>query len=285
VIGIIAVMIGILLPTMSKARQTASTTACLSNLRQLSLAALQYAGDYRGSFPSAQYTVIQVPWVYGYNWDYTFIRNTATGEQTISPGLLWTGRTNLRVQQCPSYDGKSATVSDPFTGYNYNTSYIGRGQNEGIEAPARVTQVRRPSETALFGDAGATQLGTNKFMRSPLRSPSETAALSADARINGAQGFRHNNNRATNVAFCDGTRRITLGALHRRPCGGGAHGIFIERQLALRPGVITAGPSASSERRRRHQRCAASRTACRCWSTARNLSPCWRRRTGVRSRS
>jgi prepilin-type processing-associated H-X9-DG protein len=118
--------------------------------------------------------------------------------------LLWTGRTNLRVQQCPSYDGKSATLGDPFTGYNYNTSYIGRGQGEAIEVPAKVTQVRRPCETALFGDAGATQLGTNKFMRSPLRSPSEKPALSDDARINGAQGFRHNNNRASNVAFCDG---------------------------------------------------------------------------------
>src|SRR4051794_4812489 len=203
VIGIIAVLIGILLPAMSKARQTASTTACLSNLRQLSLAATLYAGDYHGSFPSAQYTVIQVPWVNGYNWDYTFTRNTGTGEQTISAGLLWTGRTNLHVQQCPSYDGKSATVSDPFTGYNYNTSYIGRGQGEGIEAPARVTQVRRPSETALFGDAGATP-GTNKFMRSPLRSPSEKPSIGVNARLSGAQAFRHQRDRATNVAYCDG---------------------------------------------------------------------------------
>ena len=53
-------------------------------------------------------------------------------------------------------------------------------------------------------EAMALAGGPNKFMRSPLRSPSETAALSADARINGAQGFRHNNNRATNVVFCDG---------------------------------------------------------------------------------
>jgi len=204
VIGIIALLIAVLLPAMSKARQSAATTACLSNLRQLATAATLYAGDFHGSYPPAQYTVVQLPWTYSYNWDYTVIRNTGSGEKTTSPGLLWTGRTNLRVQQCPSYDGRSATAGDPFTGYNYNTSYIGRGEGEAIPIPAKMTQVRRPCETALFGDAGATQLGTNKFMRSPLRSPSEKPSLSADARINGAQGFRHNNNRSTNVAFCDG---------------------------------------------------------------------------------
>jgi len=204
VIGIIALLIAVLLPAMSKARQSAATTACLSNLRQLATAATLYAGDFHGSYPPAQYTVVQLPWTYSYNWDYTVIRNTGSGEKTTWPGLLWTGRTNLRVQQCPSYDGRSATAGDPFTGYNYNTSYIGRGEGEAIPIPAKMTQVRRPCETALFGDAGATQLGTNKFMRSPLRSPSEKPSLSADARINGAQGFRHNNNRSTNVAFCDG---------------------------------------------------------------------------------
>ena len=204
VIGIIALLIAVLLPAMSKARQSAATTACLSNLRQLATAATLYAGDFHGSYPPAQYTVVQLPWTYSYNWDYTVIRNTGSGEKTTWPGLLWTGRTNLRVQQCPSYDGRSATSGDPFTGYNYNTSYIGRGEGEAIPIPAKMTQVRRACETALFGDAGATQLGTNKFMRSPLRSPSEKPSLSADARINGAQGFRHNNNRSTNVAFCDG---------------------------------------------------------------------------------
>jgi len=203
VLGIITVLVGLTISALSGARQSAQSAMCLSNLRQLAVAATDYAARYDATYPPAQWSDAADP-ALSYRWDYTVIRNTGSGEKTTWPGLLWTGRTNLRVQQCPSYDGRSATSGDPFTGYNYNTSYIGRGEGEAIPIPAKMTQVRRPCETALFGDAGATQLGTNKFMRSPLRSPSEKPSLSADARINGAQGFRHNNNRSTNVAFCDG---------------------------------------------------------------------------------
>ena len=43
VIGIIAVLISILLPTIGKAREQANRTVCLSNLRQLGTAMIQYA--------------------------------------------------------------------------------------------------------------------------------------------------------------------------------------------------------------------------------------------------
>ncbi len=45
VIGIIALLIGILLPSLAKARDHARTAACLSNLRQLGLAFQMYLGD------------------------------------------------------------------------------------------------------------------------------------------------------------------------------------------------------------------------------------------------
>jgi len=47
VIGIIAVLIAILLPSLQKAREAANTAACLSNLRQLTTAWIMYAGDNR----------------------------------------------------------------------------------------------------------------------------------------------------------------------------------------------------------------------------------------------
>jgi len=50
VIGIIAVLVGILLPTLSKARETAKRTACLSNLRQLGVACFEYSIKYKGGF-------------------------------------------------------------------------------------------------------------------------------------------------------------------------------------------------------------------------------------------
>src|SRR4051794_23544495 len=51
VIGIIAVLVGILLPALSKARGRAQTVACQSNLRQIMQACVQYTVEYKGSYP------------------------------------------------------------------------------------------------------------------------------------------------------------------------------------------------------------------------------------------
>jgi prepilin-type N-terminal cleavage/methylation domain-containing protein len=51
VIGIIAIMISILLPTLARARQSAESVACLSNLRQIGQMAVQYANESKGYLP------------------------------------------------------------------------------------------------------------------------------------------------------------------------------------------------------------------------------------------
>ena len=51
VIGIIAVLISILLPTLNTARQSAISASCKSNLRQIGQAAQMYAMENRGWFP------------------------------------------------------------------------------------------------------------------------------------------------------------------------------------------------------------------------------------------
>jgi prepilin-type processing-associated H-X9-DG protein/prepilin-type N-terminal cleavage/methylation domain-containing protein len=184
VIGIIAVLMGILLPALSRAREHAKAVQCLSNLRQMALAARMYCEANQQMFPVAYWE--QDCW------------DLSTRDGELVPGLLWSGEGAAQIQQCPSYDGPSNTLADPYTGYNYNTSYIGHGQFEQIRAPARATQVRQPAETALFGD-GEFAGGANKFMRSPLPSPSETFFF---GRYAGTQGFRHLGR--TNVAYCDG---------------------------------------------------------------------------------
>ena len=54
VISIIALLIGILLPALSAARTTARGAACLSNIRQLGIAATTYSVDYDGYWPVAR---------------------------------------------------------------------------------------------------------------------------------------------------------------------------------------------------------------------------------------
>jgi prepilin-type N-terminal cleavage/methylation domain-containing protein/prepilin-type processing-associated H-X9-DG protein len=54
VIGIIAVMISILLPSLNKARRQAKAVQCASNMRQVAHAMLMYINDNRGVHPPSQ---------------------------------------------------------------------------------------------------------------------------------------------------------------------------------------------------------------------------------------
>lgn len=52
VIAIIALLVGILLPSMAAARDAARRVACASNLRQVAVACTSYNGGYDGAFPA-----------------------------------------------------------------------------------------------------------------------------------------------------------------------------------------------------------------------------------------
>lgn len=54
VIGIIALLISILLPALSKARRQAKTVQCQSNMRQVATGLIMYINDNKGKFPPAQ---------------------------------------------------------------------------------------------------------------------------------------------------------------------------------------------------------------------------------------
>lgn len=52
VIAIIAILASMLLPALAKAREKARQITCTSNLKQMGLYLLMYAGDHRGDFPN-----------------------------------------------------------------------------------------------------------------------------------------------------------------------------------------------------------------------------------------
>jgi prepilin-type N-terminal cleavage/methylation domain-containing protein/prepilin-type processing-associated H-X9-DG protein len=61
VIGIIALLISILLPSLNRARETANRVKCASNLRQIGQAILLYTNDNKGPYPRTIYVTNSAP--------------------------------------------------------------------------------------------------------------------------------------------------------------------------------------------------------------------------------
>ena len=96
VIGIIAVLIGILLPALTRARQQSMTVQCMSNMRQVGLALLTYADQGDGYlFPN------------GMGWGNSTVYLNTPNDNSMSN----TGPLNSLVLSSP----------DQWNSYHYNT--------------------------------------------------------------------------------------------------------------------------------------------------------------------
>ena len=128
VIGIIAILIAVLLPVISMARQQAKAAQCVSNVRQIATAALMYAQERKfyvsfvaasGSQPARDRKELLFP----------YIQHGANNKDTAG-SQVWT---------CPANDQVDLEAS-----YGFNTNLNGK----------RLEAVKNPTETVALCDAG-----------------------------------------------------------------------------------------------------------------------------------
>lgn len=107
VIGIIALLIAILLPALTKARESAQKTACLSNLRQLGTCMQMYASEYKDFIPIG--FMDQMQFSYVANW------NNANGTRVSQMGLLASAGiiTDGKAFYCPSEQDPQLSYDTP----------------------------------------------------------------------------------------------------------------------------------------------------------------------------
>ena len=211
VISVIGLLVGIAIPALSSVSAAGRSSRCQHNLRQMAVAAQTYAATYDAYPVGIRYEKINGV-LHHLSWDWV----TKGANQIVSPGALWAFANNPgEVLQCPDYHGPP-NAGEEFTGYNYNTTYIG-GESPFMQLGWKPVRPRVPphacsrsSQCAMFGDGGRKG-GASRYMRAPMRSEGPLVPLSAI--YNGGQAFRHSH--ATNIAYIDGH----IGAADR-PCEG-----------------------------------------------------------------
>ncbi len=174
VIGIIALLVGVLLPALSRARQQANLVTCQTHLRQIGQAIFIYVGDNQGILP------------YGY-WDGTSTQYGYDNTKAADWGILLTNLLSSRLGNNFADQTASGGLQSFNRGIFLDTdTTIGTGQlqysahprlmpnvNTGINAadtsprnayggwnPYKLAHVQRNSEVALIFDGALTSTNT-----------------------------------------------------------------------------------------------------------------------------
>src|SRR5262245_16135453 len=102
VIGIIAVLISVLLPALSRAREQSKRVQCLSNLRQIGMALVAYTIENKGGLPgvASRSTPWPEDWIYWQKDRPTFSATQGPGTFADSRIARYLGK-NEGVMFCP----------------------------------------------------------------------------------------------------------------------------------------------------------------------------------------
>jgi prepilin-type N-terminal cleavage/methylation domain-containing protein/prepilin-type processing-associated H-X9-DG protein len=143
VIGIISILAMLLFPVFGRVRESGRNARCSSNLHQLQLAVVNFAGGMDGSVPysasfardNGDWTTTHIPgWVAWYNVA-PYMLNPAGGQNawygqnaipSITNGSLWAYINNLDVYICPTFGTKTVSGrNDAKRSYGMNSAISG----------------------------------------------------------------------------------------------------------------------------------------------------------------
>ena len=171
VIGIIAVLVGMLLPALSRAREAGKSAQCLSNLKQMNLAFIMFANENRGQLPqigsagtgSMSATIDGSPQTVLIRW----FGGLYGSPQRFYPeaSMLAPYWGTASVGGCPSLDLDE--FSRPQYGpvdYAYNSIFArhkdwAAGGSLRTGFGVKITQVRNPTGKAVIWDAARLEAG------------------------------------------------------------------------------------------------------------------------------
>jgi prepilin-type N-terminal cleavage/methylation domain-containing protein/prepilin-type processing-associated H-X9-DG protein len=149
VIGIIATLIAILMPALSKAREAAKTIQCGSNLRQLAIGAIMYGeANQRRVIP---YQVLYPPATTSTVWP-----------QLVTPFLV-----NKKVWSCPNFPRDTGVPSANLTHYGVNFDHVANSNNQNFP-PRALSRFKDTASILFFADTEDSVplkpiYGTNAF--------------------------------------------------------------------------------------------------------------------------
>ena len=240
VIGIIAIMVGILLPVLGRARYSAQSVQCMSNLRQIGQAAVMYANENRGSFPQPSpggFITVGSPPTTISNSDspYRFSMSQAAELARLLKG-------NTKVWYCPSNKfnpppGQNEILETDFYPPYYGKPWVGVPITSGR---TRYWWVANPT-TPDYKGALADVTGQGDFFASSAPSTIPAPAY-RDANRNGTirdeYMRKHGEKNGANIVICtDQSGNINQGGWY-----------FIHGKLAVIP------PQGNTAERKKFQR-------------------------------
>jgi len=215
VMAVIALLTGILLPSISGVHRRAREGKCLSNLRQMGVAWMLYANDAADrAMPLAYWSIEDIgsgPQVFWWG-----THGTATTPPDYDRGFLAPYMSDsLRegsVFECPEQkwgtyrpQGPSRTITST---YGYNGYYLspaktpGWAYSIGHRPWRRVSDVRRPSALFVFGDTLLPGYGSQM--------PSNNALLDPPLLYSRSGGGRWRPNPSPTTAFRHGGGRVAM---------------------------------------------------------------------------